>query len=242
MSGSAIKPENRSTQLARLLQGRALEVYQRLADSDVTSYEKLKEGFLKRLKLSEVGYRSRFKKSRRENGETPEQFVEQIRKYLRKWREIVNFEETYEGLEDLIVRDQYFLTCPKDLQTFLKEQDQLDLKQMTEKSTNYIEAHGLNRDDYSSHKRDKVRETTDDRKGTNASVTNKFISSESKRPMRSFVCDKVDHKSVDCRARTQPNTIVRSEWGIRCYTCSAFGHKAVDCPESKKGGVRELPL
>ena len=70
MSGSAIKPENRSTQLARLLQGRALEVYQRLADSDVTSYEKLKEAFLKRLKLSEVGYRSRFKKSRRENGET----------------------------------------------------------------------------------------------------------------------------------------------------------------------------
>jgi len=137
-----------------LLQGRALEVYQRLADSDVTSYEKLKEGLLKRFKLSEGGgYRPHFKKSRLEYGETPEQFVERIRKYLRKWREMANFEETYEGLEDLIVRDQYFLTCPKDLQTFLKEHGQLDLKQMTEKSTNYIEAHGLNRDDYSSHKR-----------------------------------------------------------------------------------------
>ena len=90
----------------------------------------------------------------------------------------------------------------------------------------------LNRDDYSSHKRDKVRETTDDQKGTNASVTNKFINSESKRPMRCFVCDKVGHKSVDCRVRTQPNTIVRSERGIRCYICSAFGHKTVDCPES----------
>ena len=88
---------------------------------------------------------------------------------------MANFEETYEGFEDLIVRDQYFLTCPKDLQTFLKDQGKLDLKQMTEKSTNYIAAHGLNRGDYSSHKRDKVRETTDDRKGTNASVTNKLI-------------------------------------------------------------------
>ena len=68
-------------------------------------------------------------------------------------------------------------------------------------------------------------------------MTNKFISSESKRPMRCFVCDKVGHKSVDYRARTKPNTIVRSERGIRCYICSAFGHKAVDCPESKKGGV-----
>jgi len=56
--------------------------------------------------------------------------------------------------------------------------------------------------------------------------------------MRCFVCDKVGHKSVDCRARTQPNTIVRSERGIRCYICSAFGHKAENCPESKKGGVQ----
>ena len=103
------------------MQGRALEVYQCLADGDVTSYEKLKEG-LKRFKLSEGGYRSRCKKSRLENGETPEQFVERIRKYLRKWHEMANFEETYERLEDLIVRDQYFLTCPKELQTFLKEQ------------------------------------------------------------------------------------------------------------------------
>jgi len=81
--------------------------------------------------------------------------------------------------------------------------------QMTETSTKYIEVHGLYRDDYSFHKRDKVRETTDDRKVTNASVTNKFINSESKLPMRCFVCDKEGHKSA--RAGTQPNTIVRSE-------------------------------
>ena len=48
----AVKPENWSIQLARLLQERALEVYQRLVDGDVTSYEKLK-GLLRRFKLSE---------------------------------------------------------------------------------------------------------------------------------------------------------------------------------------------
>ena len=89
----AVKPENWSIQLARLLQGRVLEVYQRLADSNVTSYKKLKEGRLKRFKLSEGGYRLRFQKSRLKNGETPEQFVERIRKYLRKWREMANFEK-----------------------------------------------------------------------------------------------------------------------------------------------------
>jgi len=43
----------------------------------------------------------------------------------------------------LIVRDQYFLTRPKELQTFLKVPRKMDLKQMTEKPTNYIEAHVL---------------------------------------------------------------------------------------------------
>ena len=33
----AVKPENMSIQPAQLLQGRAIEVYQRLAESDVTS-------------------------------------------------------------------------------------------------------------------------------------------------------------------------------------------------------------
>ena len=130
----------------------------------------------------------------------------------------MKFSRDLEGLEDLIVRDQYFLTCPKDLQTFLKKQSKLDVKQRTEKSMNYIEAHGLiGTTIHLTKEIHKLCETSDDRMGTNASMTNKFISSESKRPMRCFVCDKVGHKSVDCRTRTQPNTIVRSERGIRCY-------------------------
>jgi len=62
----------------------------------------------------------------------------------------------------------------KRLTNIPERAEQIGLKQMTEKSTNYIEAHVLNRDNYLSHKRDKVRETTDDREGTNASVTNKL--------------------------------------------------------------------
>jgi len=37
-----VRPEHRSTQLARLLQGKALEVYQHLTDEEVDDYEVLK--------------------------------------------------------------------------------------------------------------------------------------------------------------------------------------------------------
>ena len=78
-----------------------------------------------------------------ESGETPEQFTDRLRRYLTRWREMAGFEADYEGLETLILRDQYFGTCSKELQLFLKEQGKMDLKQMTEKASNYIDAHGF---------------------------------------------------------------------------------------------------
>jgi len=42
-----VRPEHRSSQLARLLQGKALEVYQRLTDEEVDGYEFLKVQLLK---------------------------------------------------------------------------------------------------------------------------------------------------------------------------------------------------
>jgi len=47
-----VQPQHWSTQLARLLQGQALDVYQRLSDNNVASYETLKENVLKRFRLT----------------------------------------------------------------------------------------------------------------------------------------------------------------------------------------------
>jgi len=50
-----------SFQLARFLQGQALEVYQRMTDEDVGDNNLLKNSLLKRFRLTEGGYRKRFK-------------------------------------------------------------------------------------------------------------------------------------------------------------------------------------
>ena len=74
-----IRTEHWSTQLARLLQGRSLEVYQRLAASKVDDYGGLKAQLLKRFRLTEGGYQKKYQNSRIELGETPQQFTERLR-------------------------------------------------------------------------------------------------------------------------------------------------------------------
>jgi len=78
----------------------------------------MKNNLLKRFRLTEGGYRKRFK-----SGETAEQFVDRLKKYLMKWREMAGFDATYKGLQNMILRDTSFITCDKPLQTFLKEQE-----------------------------------------------------------------------------------------------------------------------
>ena len=55
---------------------------------------------------------------------------------------MAGFEQSHEGLENLILRDQYFLTCDKALQTFLRERGKLSLKDMAKAANDYYEAHG----------------------------------------------------------------------------------------------------
>ena len=38
---------------------------------------------------------------------------------------MAGFEQTYECLEDFILRDQFFIACDKPLQTFLKEKGKM---------------------------------------------------------------------------------------------------------------------
>ena len=65
-----------------------------MSDHDVGEYQILKENLLKRFRLTEGGYRKRFKQSKIDNGETPEQFIDRLRRYLQKWCHMADFEQT----------------------------------------------------------------------------------------------------------------------------------------------------
>ena len=118
--------------MARFLDGQALDVYQRMSDDDVGEYELLKNSLLKRFRLTERGYRKKFESERIEVGETAEQFVDGLKKYLTKWREMAGFEATYQTLQNMVLRDQFFITCDKSLQIFLRKKEKLSLKEWSQ--------------------------------------------------------------------------------------------------------------
>jgi hypothetical protein len=113
-----------------------------LTSREAQDYDCLKEQLLKRFRLTEGGYRQKFRDSRIEVGETCSQFFERLRRYLRQWISLAGYEETFEGLESLILKNQFFTTCSPELRVFIKEKGKTSLKDMLTHAEAYIEAHG----------------------------------------------------------------------------------------------------
>ena len=67
-----------ASQLSALLSGRALEVYSRLSEGAAKDYDKVKIALMKRYDLTEDGYRCKFRASKPEVDESPEQFIVQL--------------------------------------------------------------------------------------------------------------------------------------------------------------------
>ena len=76
---------------------------------------------MKRYDLTEDGYRRKFRASKPEVDESPDQFIVQLDRYLLQWLELSNTEQTSDGPKDLIVKEQFIDSCPKDLAIHLQE-------------------------------------------------------------------------------------------------------------------------
>jgi len=220
-----------STQLARLLKGTALEVYQRIPDESVRNYDALKYALLKRFQMTEGGYRKRFKSSQMMPGETPDQYLARLRKLLTKWRELAGFEPTFEGLETLLLKDQFFVTCSKELRTFLKEKGRLDLKEIARCAENYLEAHVDDETNNRSHQKGKLQYN---RVVSVAETKNETVmkSSDERRTQGGcFICGSKQHRMKDC---TKPKSMDQKQQP-KCYNCNAYGHKSYQCDKKKPG-------
>jgi len=55
---------------------------------------------------------------------------------------MVDYEATYEGLQNMMLRELVFITCDISSQTFLNEKGKLGLKEKTQAAENYVEVHG----------------------------------------------------------------------------------------------------
>ena len=129
-----------ATGLSALLQGKALDVYALMPKEDALNYDKLKVALLKRYELTEEGFKRQYKKCRPENGETFQQFTTRMKSYFTRWIDMASIEKTYEGLQDLILREQLTFICNRDQELFLREREPKSLEQASKLADQYKEA------------------------------------------------------------------------------------------------------
>ena len=82
------KKDGWASKLSALLSGRALEVYSRLSEDAAKDYDRVKIALMKRYDLTEDGYRRKFRVSKPEVDESPEQFIVRLDRYLLRWLEL----------------------------------------------------------------------------------------------------------------------------------------------------------
>ena len=134
------EPDTWATGLSALLQGKALDVYALMPKEDALNYDKLKVALLKRYELTEEGFKRKYKKCRPENGETFQQFTTRMKSYFTRWIDMASIEKSYEGLQDLILREQLIFICNRDLELFLREREPKSLEQASKLADQYKEA------------------------------------------------------------------------------------------------------
>ena len=136
-------PENQwAVSLSPLLTGKGLQVYSSMPASEANDFKSLKTALLKRYQLTEDGFRNKFRTSKPESGETVFQFVARLKRYFQRWVDLTEVTQDYDGLSDLLVREQFIGTCSEGMRLFLRERVPGTVDEMTRLAEQYMEAHG----------------------------------------------------------------------------------------------------
>ena len=176
----------------------------------------MKLALMKRYDLTEDGYRRKFRASKPEVDESPEQFIVRLGGYLLRWLELPHTERSFEGLKDLIVKEQFIDSCPKELAMHLRERAPETLVQIAKIADQYLEAHGKHLFSSASKKpqvQPKVEETKTAQSDTTA--------------LQCYKCNARGHKAINCPTLAK-----------RCFLCNKQGHEARNCRSGgrKSGG------
>ena len=173
---------------------------------DAWNYDKLKVALLKRYELTEEGFKRKYKNRRPENGETFQQFTTRMKSYFTRWIDMASIEMSYEGLQDLILREQLTFICNRDLELFLLEREPKSLEQASKladqyKKARYVDIVSLT---YKNNERSRSRSNSESR-------------SRSRSPIR--------------RGSNQGN---QGYPRVKCFNCGG-PHVRRSCPQLKQG-------
>ena len=148
-----IPPEMYCRILISTLRGEDYDTYCKLTPEDKESFTALKNALLNRHQLHASHYQKKFRSSTLRPGENYTQFAERIRSYLLKWIELGNFEQSFDGLINLLMTEQVESQMPSKLKAFLIQQGIEGLLFSLQAADRFLQANKIE----STHSRDKIQ-------------------------------------------------------------------------------------
>ena len=177
--------------LSTLLTGKARDVYCRLPLALANDYRYLKKALLAKYQLTVDDYSRKFFSVRQANEESCTDLWGDLEFNLDQWLELSNVEKTFEGLRELLLREQFLYSCKTDMAIFVKERAPMDQKSMLDMAINYESAHKYV--GYEEAQRQPVSNQGGMRKCSNIP---RYRHPQSNRHYR---CKKVGHRANECR-------------------------------------------
>ncbi|GFO41199.1 reverse transcriptase [Plakobranchus ocellatus] len=128
--------------LSNLLTGESLKVLVQTLSVEQQTYACLKQALLKKFLCTAADYNVKFRTAVPTNTEDADAFISRLETVFDKWLELSNIEKGhFEGLRDLILRDQIYASLHKELVMFLKERSPISVKEVRNLADKYRTVH-----------------------------------------------------------------------------------------------------
>ena len=205
--------DNYAVYLSALLEGPALEVYHRMSREDANDYDCLKEALLIRYSMTVEDFRKKFLNSRQSSSETATQFLTRLKHFFKQWVSLSKTAETFEGLSELIVGEQFLHACPRELAIFIRERKPKDVHDMADLASLFAQSRVASG----------VREV----KVTPPSGRKHNRAPEQSRPDYGVSRNQGNSGGLTHGVSSAPKYV------MRCFLCNVVGHKAQSCPTGR---------
>ena len=214
-----------SFQLSLVLQGEALDIYNGISSAEKNNYEFVIEELMRKYHFTESALRKQFYGVKVEDGETAYQYMSRLERIFNKWVKMSKIPATYEGVCDLMVREQFLRRCHPELEAYVRERKCVSSQEIVKSAQIYLDAHGASIG--GSKNEQSVKSPTKSPKG--------------QKVVKCSYCGRLHHTADKCfdklRSERSGESGKSSKSERRCFVCNALDHISPQCSLRRKVSV-----